>query len=73
MHMARSVNQPGQPVLASIREALAAALAETGNFAAAVQLVELTLTDQSILVPESKRVRLVEQLEHYRRGVPIRE
>ncbi|MCH8148127.1 MAG: tetratricopeptide repeat protein [Planctomycetes bacterium] len=73
LRIARSVNQPGQPVLASIREALAAALAETGDFAAAVQLVEQTLADESILVPESKRVRLVEQLKHYRRGEPIRE
>ncbi|MCH7994953.1 MAG: tetratricopeptide repeat protein, partial [Planctomycetes bacterium] len=73
LRIARSVIQPGQPVLASIREALAAALAETGDFDAAVQLVEQTLADQSILVPETRRVRLVEQLEHYRRGEPIRE
>ena len=63
----------GQYGLASIRKAHAAALAETGDFAAAVQVVEQTLADQSILVPESKRVRLVDQLESYRRGEPIRE
>ncbi len=60
-------------MLASIREAHAAALAETGDFAAAVRLVEQTLADQGILVPETKRVRLVEQLAHHRRGEPIRE
>ena len=39
----------------------------------AVQVVKQTLADESILVSESKRLRLVEQLEHDRRGEPIRE
>lgn len=73
LRIARSVDQPGQHMLASIREALAAALAETGDFAGAVRVVEQTLADESILVPETKRVRLVEQLEHYRRGEAIRD
>jgi len=55
------------------REALAAALAETGDFAGAVRTVEELLSDQRLALPEATTLRLQGQLERYRQGEPLRE
>ena len=57
----------------SAREALAAALAETGDFTGAITTLELMLVDDAFPVPEPTRQRLEAQLARYRQRQPVRE
>jgi tetratricopeptide (TPR) repeat protein len=54
-------------------EALAAALAENGDFTGAVKTLESLLAERSPELPVSMKVRLEEQVERYRQGQPTRE
>ncbi len=54
-------------------EALAAALADTGNYTAAAATVEELLKNESSEVGEPSRGRLQEQLDRYKAGKPVRE
>ena len=54
-------------------EALAAGLAETGDFRGAIQLLEKALDDRNHIITETSRSRIEMQLEAYRAGQPVRE
>ena len=57
----------------STREALAAALAEAGDFAGAGAILDELLADPSLAVSEETRSRLESQLARYRNGTPTRD
>ena len=73
VELARGAVQTSDGRDPAAREALAAGLAETGDFANAVRSVERLLSDEEVTLPETMIQRLKGQLEHYRRGQPFRE
>jgi tetratricopeptide (TPR) repeat protein len=73
LELARAAVQRSDGTDPAALEALAAGLAETGDFANAVRTVERLLSDEEVTLPETMIRRLKDQLEHYRRGLPFRE
>jgi len=68
-----ALDHGNQPVLPALREAHAAALAATGDYAGAVRLIDRMLANDAVPLPDAMRQRLEGQLESYRAGRPVRE